>query len=136
MLASIIFGFRCRPSLGLVYQWRLNASRESSLALQRELAHARLDSLARTLQPHFLFNALNSVTALVRLEENKRALTAIVALSDLLRIVLKTRGDVPGISAEDFQRVAEEAKKTCPVSKALAGVEIQLEAALEGATGQ
>ena len=50
--------------------------------------------LARTLQPHFLFNALNTVTALVRLNENRRALTAVVALSDLLRIVLKTRGEL------------------------------------------
>ena len=51
----------------------------------------------------------------------------------ITRIVLKTRGDVPGISAEEFQRVAEETKKTCPVSKALAGVDIRLEASLEGA---
>jgi two-component system LytT family sensor kinase len=54
---------------------------------------ARLDALARTLQPHFLFNALNSVAALVRLGEGKRALSAVVALSDLLRVVLKTRGE-------------------------------------------
>jgi two-component system, LytTR family, sensor kinase len=77
----------------LVYQWRLAASRENSLKLQRELAQARLDSIARTLQPHFLFNALNSVAALVRLEENKRALAAVVSLSDLLRVVLRTRGE-------------------------------------------
>jgi LytS/YehU family sensor histidine kinase len=54
---------------------------------------ARLDSLARTLQPHFLFNALNSVAALVRLKENPRALQAVVALGDLLRTVLETRGE-------------------------------------------
>jgi LytS/YehU family sensor histidine kinase len=77
----------------MVYQWRLAASRESTLDLQRELAQARLDSIARTLQPHFLFNALNSVAALVRLEENQRALAAVVSLSDLLRVVLKTRGE-------------------------------------------
>ncbi|HEX6636139.1 MAG TPA: histidine kinase [Steroidobacteraceae bacterium] len=77
----------------LVYQARLAASREGALALQRELAQARLDSIARTLQPHFLFNALNSVAALVRLEENRRALAAVVSLSELLRIVLRTRGE-------------------------------------------
>ncbi|WP_417562059.1 OsmC family peroxiredoxin [Microbacterium sp.] len=37
---------------------------------------------------------------------------------------------VPGISAEDFDRLAEEAKSGCPVSQALAGVEITLEASL------
>jgi LytS/YehU family sensor histidine kinase len=58
--------------------------------------------LARTLQPHFLFNALNTVTALVRLNENKRALSAVVALSDLLRIVLKTRGEARIPLAEEL----------------------------------
>lgn len=37
---------------------------------------------------------------------------------------------VPGISEADFQRLAEEAKTGCPVSKALAGVTITLEASL------
>jgi lipoyl-dependent peroxiredoxin len=37
---------------------------------------------------------------------------------------------VPGISDEDFQRIAEDAKLNCPVSKALAGTTITLEASL------
>lgn len=37
---------------------------------------------------------------------------------------------IPGISEEDFQRIAEEAKRDCPVSQALAGVAITLEASL------
>jgi osmotically inducible protein OsmC len=37
---------------------------------------------------------------------------------------------VPGISEEDFQRFADEAKRTCPVSRALAGITITLEASL------
>jgi len=37
---------------------------------------------------------------------------------------------VPGISADDFQRIAEDAKKTCPVSRALVGIPITLEASL------
>jgi osmotically inducible protein OsmC len=37
---------------------------------------------------------------------------------------------VPGISPEDFERLAEEAKANCPVSKALAGIPITLEASL------
>jgi len=89
------FSYAVVVSIGyaLIFQQRLAASRLGTLELQRELAQARLDVLARTLQPHFLFNALNTVAALVRLNENKRALSAVVALSDLLRIVLKTRGE-------------------------------------------
>ena len=37
---------------------------------------------------------------------------------------------VPGISDEDFQRLAEEAKTSCPVSAALSGIPLTLEAAL------
>ncbi len=39
---------------------------------------------------------------------------------------------VPGISEADFERIAEDAKANCPVSKALAGVPITLEAELLG----
>ena len=37
---------------------------------------------------------------------------------------------VPGISADDFQRLADEAKTGCPVSAALTGIEITLDATL------
>ena len=43
---------------------------------------------------------------------------------------LKLAGTVPGISSGDFDRIANEAKAGCPVSKALAGVDITLEATL------
>lgn len=45
-------------------------------------------------------------------------------------IDLTTRGRVPGISAEDFQRIAEDAKTNCIVSKALSGVPMKLAATL------
>ncbi|WP_067186535.1 OsmC family protein [Microtetraspora niveoalba] len=47
-------------------------------------------------------------------------------------IVISVRGQVPGISAEDFQQAAENAKANCPVSKALAGTTITLNAELVG----
>lgn len=47
-------------------------------------------------------------------------------------IDLSTRGQVPGISAADFQRIAEDAKTNCIVSKALS-VPITLTATLEAA---
>ncbi len=37
---------------------------------------------------------------------------------------------IPGLSEEDFQRLAEDAKANCPVSQALAGIPITLEASL------
>jgi len=37
---------------------------------------------------------------------------------------------IPGITEEDFQRIANAAKENCPVSQALAGIPITLEASL------
>lgn len=45
-------------------------------------------------------------------------------------IKLTVRAAVSGMSAEDFATAAEEAKQGCPVSQALAGVEITLDATL------
>jgi osmotically inducible protein OsmC len=46
------------------------------------------------------------------------------------RIDLATEAKVPGIDAAGFQAKAEDAKKNCPVSRALAGVDIHLTATL------
>ena len=51
---------------------------------------------------------------------------------DITKIELFTRARVPGIDAAKFKEVAETAKVNCPVSKALAAVEITLDAELEG----
>jgi osmotically inducible protein OsmC len=45
-------------------------------------------------------------------------------------IHLTVRGTVPGMSAEDFAATAEDAKVNCPVSQALTGTTITLDAAL------
>ena len=43
---------------------------------------------------------------------------------------LNVNAVVPGLEREDFDRIAAEAKANCPVSQALAGIEITLEATL------
>jgi lipoyl-dependent peroxiredoxin len=47
------------------------------------------------------------------------------------RIDLATEGNVPGIDEATFKRLAEDAKQTCPVSKALAATPITLNASLK-----
>ncbi|HKG90429.1 MAG TPA: OsmC family peroxiredoxin [Gemmatimonadaceae bacterium] len=44
---------------------------------------------------------------------------------------LDTRATVPGIDEAKFRQIAEKSKTTCPVSVALAGVKIDLDAKLE-----
>jgi lipoyl-dependent peroxiredoxin len=50
----------------------------------------------------------------------------------LTGILLKVSGEVEGLDSAGFQKAADEAKAGCPVSKALTGVEITLEASLAG----
>jgi osmotically inducible protein OsmC len=48
----------------------------------------------------------------------------------ITRIELETEAQVPGIDDAAFQKVAQDAKQNCPVSKALAGTDIHLTARL------
>lgn len=68
-------------------------------------------------------------TVRVRLEQKEEGFR-------ITRIAVTTVGDVPGVDEERFIALAERAKSTCPVSLALAGTEITLEASLQTPTAQ
>ncbi|MEM7585372.1 MAG: histidine kinase [Acidobacteriota bacterium] len=53
--------------------------------LSARLAGVRLQMLRAQLEPHFLFNALNSITALIRSAEPETAVRSVGLLSELLR---------------------------------------------------
>ncbi len=59
----------------------------------------------------------------VRLEKDGAGFT-------ISQIKLTTQAKVPGADANKFQAIALETKKNCPVSKALAGTNIELTASL------
>ncbi|EAU67838.1 two-component sensor histidine kinase [Stigmatella aurantiaca DW4/3-1] len=59
--------------------------------LETQLVRAQLLALQMQLRPHFLFNALNAITGLIRTGDSKGAVQMTVGLADLLRAVL--RGD-------------------------------------------
>ena len=59
-----------------------------SLALRLELERQRGLALRAQLEPHFMFNALNAISALVRSDSKDVALAGIHGLSDLLRYAL------------------------------------------------
>jgi osmotically inducible protein OsmC len=66
-----------------------------------------------------------------RVETEAKVLLAKEAAGFTIRkVILTTRAEVPGIDNAAFQAAAEAAKKGCPVSRALAGVEIELQATL------
>jgi len=85
--------------IGLQALWRFHDSsrrheREAlelmarASALETQVVQARLGALKMQLQPHFLFNTLNAVVALVRARRGREAEDTLAHLSDLLRWVL------------------------------------------------
>jgi len=59
--------------------------------LEAQLARANLEALRLEIQPHFLFNTLNTIGALIRRPAPGRALDMLVGLSDLMRGTLERR---------------------------------------------
>lgn len=66
--------------------WRL--AEHDNLTLRLALEEQKLRTLREQLEPHFMFNALNAISALVRANHNASALSGINRLSKLLRYVL------------------------------------------------
>lgn len=87
--------------LGIYEMYRERERR--TLQLQGELATAHLEVLRGQLQPHFLFNTLNTVTALLRRDPDG-AERVITRLGDLLRISLQntSRQEMPLREELDF----------------------------------
>jgi len=96
--------FFCLPRLGtesLLYalvwfacaalntQLMARGERLRSLELERELANAHLRALQMQLEPHFLLNTLNAVTALMELNRREEALETLHHLNTILKTVLK-----------------------------------------------
>lgn len=115
---SMFFGARCFSQLildGFVYAAvtaLAHAKRSHALYLERllrtselegKLARAQLQALEMQLQPHFLFNTLNSVSSLVRVWRNDDAVRAIAALGDLLRATLEREGAAEVTLAEELR---------------------------------
>jgi two-component sensor histidine kinase len=59
--------------------------RTETARLNEELSRAQLAALRRQMEPHFIFNTLNSVAGLVRDQRNDAAVSMLVGLSEFLR---------------------------------------------------
>src|SRR5262249_17430794 len=83
---------------------RARERERTAAQLETSLAEARLHTLELQTQPHFLFNTLNGIAALVRAGEGAKALAMIGGLSDLLRYAL-ARGGASVPLAEEARTV-------------------------------
>jgi len=84
-----------------VRELALQQSMNDILHLRLDLEQQRLDALRGQLEPHFIFNCLNAISALVRSDDKRIALTGLNRLSDLLRYALTA-------SSKDWVRFEDE----------------------------
>src|SRR5579872_3851243 len=90
LLADIIlYGSILLVSRILDSRERLAHQKTETARLNEQLSKAQLNALRRQIEPHFLFNTLNAVAALVREERNDDAVSMIAGLSDFLRRVVE-----------------------------------------------
>ncbi len=68
---------------------RLAYQQTETARLNEQLSNAQLTALRNQIEPHFLFNALNAVSGLVRAGDSDAAVTMIAGLSDFLRQTLE-----------------------------------------------
>ena len=97
---AVVYAFVTTRANQAAHEQRLKADAEN-LALRLELEQHRLHALRGQLEPHFMFNALNAISGLVRGDDKGLALSALQQLSALLRYALAA-------SQRDFVTLGEE----------------------------
>jgi two-component system, LytTR family, sensor kinase len=92
-------------SYAIQMQQRAYENERRALRAEAGLSAARLDALQQRLHPHFLFNALHTVAALVR-QDSAQAENAIEKLGDMLRYTLEEHigNTVPFAEEWEFTR--------------------------------
>ncbi len=92
----VVYGLLLLSLYALHHVRKGEAEREARLEMEALLATAQLRALRMQLQPHFLFNTLNAISALVG-EDPARAKTMIARLGLFLRLTLEDQagGEVP-----------------------------------------
>ena len=68
--------------------------------LEYLLKEAQISNLTSQIHPHFLFNSLNTITSLIRLNKNKDAISSLQAISSLLRYTLRDTQQLVKIEEE------------------------------------
>jgi two-component system, LytTR family, sensor kinase len=90
---------------GINYYQRFREKEKTTAQLEVQLANAKLAALRMQLNPHFLFNAMNSISSLMRTDVDA-ADNMLEQLSSLLRISLE-RGNVQLIPLRDEMEFIE-----------------------------
>jgi two-component system LytT family sensor kinase len=99
VFAEIIWNFIIVLAAAHAYEY-FKRARDQELELQQALATSELQALKSQLHPHFLFNTLQGISALIDTEK-ERAKTMVLKVSNLLRTALQcTSSDVISLDEE------------------------------------
>jgi len=90
-LVSFLILYAAIIAIGYVLDSRQRLARQETetARINELLTRAQLDALRRQIEPHFLFNTLNGIAALVRESRNDAAINMLTKLSDILRRVVE-----------------------------------------------
>lgn len=88
LMGLLVYGVIAGVSYGIQTQRRARENERRALQAEASLKAARLEALQNRLHPHFLFNALHTVAALVR-DDPAEAEQAVEKLGDMLRYTLR-----------------------------------------------
>jgi hypothetical protein len=119
----LIFGLLVVAGAALRTRHRAQQLELRESRLEAELARAQLHALRLEIEPHFLFNTLNAITALVRMKDNGRAVEMLVGLADFMRTTL----DGPADQLVPLSREIAWVKRYVALQQARFGDRLQVE---------
>lgn len=89
----IIWMFLCIAALyTLIYKWRIKHHKKLHM-MEIKLAEIESESLRAQMNPHFIFNALNSIKSYIIKNEKEKAADYLTTFSELIRAVLRNSTD-------------------------------------------
>lgn len=77
--------------ISAIYYWQ--RKKESEEALLKKVAEFKLQAVQTQLNPHFLFNSLNSISALIKLGEYQKSEHTLNSFAKLMRLILNMSGE-------------------------------------------
>jgi sensor histidine kinase YesM len=87
----------------LASRWKAAQLERDAARLEARMAEARLEALRMELNPHFLFNTLNSISGLVRRREHDEAVQVLARFGELLRVTLDREAEQMTTLAQELE---------------------------------
>lgn len=105
LLSKSLFVIAASITAGQLYRliWQKQQVEIENEKLKTDSIQSRYQGLMNQLNPHFLFNSLNSLSYLIRQNDQDKALTFIDELSSIFRYVLQKRNDELVTLEEEIQ---------------------------------